>query len=147
MQISELSRRTGVSVHAIRHDEQSGLITARRRPSGYREFDDAVIRELRFIVMSRQCGFSLQQIGETLPAYRRRTLTPARMIAMLEDRIADIDGEIAARRTLRQHLVDHIAWFQAREKPAASARPAFPKAPSRGSIDTRAGPAGKRTRR
>lgn len=132
MQISELATRADVSVHAIRHWERLGLISARRRPSGYREFDESVVRELRFIAMSRQCGFTLPQIAEVLPAYRSKALTAARMIAMLEERIAEIDAEIAKRRALRKHLVAHIGWFRAREQQAGK-KPGFPSArPRRG---------------
>ncbi|MBN3816967.1 MerR family transcriptional regulator [Paraburkholderia sp. Se-20369] len=141
MQISELASRAGVSTHAIRHYESLGLIAARRRPSGYREFDEGVIRELRFIVMSRQCGFSLKQIAEVLPAYRSKVLTAARMIAMLEGRIAEIDTEIAKQHALRTHLVSHIDWFREREQRAGK-KPGFPRARSRRGTD--AGPAGKR---
>lgn len=130
MQISELATRAGVSNHAIRHWERLGLITARRRPSGYREFDESVIRELRFITMSRQCGFSLAQIAEALPAYRSKALTAARMIAMLEERIAEIDAEIALRQALRQQLVSHIDWFHERGQQARK-KPGFPRAPTR----------------
>lgn len=118
MRISELARCAGVSTHAIRHYESLGLIQARRLASGYRVFDDTVLRELRFITMSRQCGLSLARIGELLPAYRRRTLTAVRMIDMLQERIAEIDADMARQQTLRTKLVDHIAWFHER----ASAR-------------------------
>lgn len=130
MQISELATRADVSVHAIRHWERLGLIFARRRPSGYREFDESVVRELRFITMSRQCGFTLPQIAEVLPAYRSKALTAARMIAMLEERIAEIDAEISKRRALRKHLVSHIDWFRERAQ-RASSKPGFPSVPSR----------------
>ncbi len=143
MQISELATRAGVSVHAIRHWERLGLITARRSSSGYREFDDSVIRELRFITMSRQCGFSLSQIAEVLPAYRSKALTAARMIAMLQERIVEIDAEIAKRQALRKHLVSHIDWFRKRDQRAGKAS-GFPRAPSR--RGTEAGTAGKTTR-
>ncbi|WP_322015607.1 MerR family transcriptional regulator [Paraburkholderia sp. J12] len=120
MQISELARRAGISVHTIRHYESLGLIEATRRPSGYREFDDSMIRELRFVVMSRQTGFSLKRIAEVLPAYRTGSLTIEQMIAMLEDRIAEVDAEIAKRHTLRKRLVAHIDWFLERQKRAAN---------------------------
>lgn len=143
MQISELATRAGVSVHAIRHWERLGLITARRTSSGYREFDDSVIRELRFITMSRQCGFSLPQIAEVLPAYRSKALTAARMIAMLQERIGEIDVEIAKRRALRKHLVSHIDWFRKRDQRDGQTS-GFPRAPSR--RGTEAGAASKTTR-
>ena len=143
MQISELASLSGVSVHAIRHYESLGLIAAARRPSGYREFDDSVIRELRFIAMSRQCGFSLAQIAEVLPAYSRKTLTAAQMIARLQERIAELDAEIAQRRALRKHLVSHIAWFGERE-PQPASKPGFPRVRARGSDE--AGSSGKSRR-
>ena len=127
MQISELARLAEVSKSAIRHWESLGLITAERRASGYREFSESVIRELRFISMSRQCGFSLQQIAEVLPAYRNKTLTAARMIAMLKDCIAEIDAEMAKNRCLRKRLVSHIGWFHQREQQALK-KTKFPRA-------------------
>jgi MerR family copper efflux transcriptional regulator len=132
MQISELARCVGVSAHTIRHYESLGLIKARRSPSGYREFDECVIRELRFIVMSRQIGFSLKRIADVLPAYRSGTLTIEQMITMLEDRIAEVDAELAKWRVLRKRLVSHVAWFRTRQKRAA-AKPGFPRAPAPGS--------------
>ena len=131
MQISELASLSGVTVHAIRHYESLGLIEAVRLPSGYRKFDESVIRELRFITMSRQCGFSLPQIAEVLPAYRRKDLTAAQMIERLQERIAEIDAEIVKRNALRKHLVSHIEWFRAREQRPA-VKPGFPRAPTRG---------------
>jgi MerR family copper efflux transcriptional regulator len=118
MQISELARRAEVSIYSIRHWERLGLITSERRSSGYREFSESVIRELRFISMSRDCGFSLRQISEVLPLYRNKTLTTVQMIAMFEGRIAEIDAEIAKNRALRKQLVSHIGWFYKREKQA-----------------------------
>ncbi|MCO8249540.1 MerR family transcriptional regulator [Comamonas thiooxydans] len=141
MQISELASLSGVSVHAIRHYESLGLIAASRRPSGYREFDDSVIRELRFIAMSRQCGFSLAQIAEVLPAYRCKSLTASQIVCRLEERIAEIDAEIAKRNALRQHLVSHVEWFRLREQRPAS-KPGFPRVSARGGNG--AGPSGRR---
>lgn len=135
MQISELATRAGVSVHAIRHWEGLGLVTARRRPSGYREFDDSVVRELRFIRMLRQCGFTLPQIAEVLPAYRSQALTAARMVAMLQERIAEIDAEIAKKQALRAQLVAHIGWFRKRERTSRQ-KPGFPRVPARRGTET-----------
>ena len=39
MRIGELSRRTGVSVRALRYYEEQGILSPDRRPSGYREFN------------------------------------------------------------------------------------------------------------
>ena len=94
MQISELASLSGVTVHAIRHYESLGLIEAVRLPSGYRKFDESVIRELRFITMSRQCGFSLPQIAEVLPVETR--LYVPKVLAMVNTRAGVTPEELAA---------------------------------------------------
>ncbi|AOZ03366.1 MerR family transcriptional regulator [Cupriavidus sp. USMAHM13] len=146
MQISELAKRVGVTAHAVRHYESLGLLVARRRPSGYREFDEGAVRELRFITMSRQCGFSLKQIAAVLPDYRSGVLTAADMIGMLQARIAEVDAEIDKRQVLRAHLVAHIGWFEAREQrradKAAQGGRGFPRAPREASLAAKGRAAG-----
>ena len=61
MQISELAQQGSVSVHALRHYERLGLIHPDRRANGYRDYPARMRREVVFIAMSRQLGFSLPQ--------------------------------------------------------------------------------------
>jgi DNA-binding transcriptional MerR regulator len=70
MQISELAKRCGVSTHALRHYERLGLLRPLRQANGYRDYSDAMRREVVFIAMSRKVGISLTAIAEQLPAYR-----------------------------------------------------------------------------
>lgn len=119
MQISELARLSGVSVHRLRRYEEQGLLVAERRPSGYREFPASAVREAVFISMGRDLGFSLKALAETLPRYRAGTLTIDQMVGELQDRIAEVDAAIAEQRALRRKLVDHIAWFKKRQQQAS----------------------------
>lgn len=117
MRISELARRSGISAHRLRRYEALGLIRAERgETSNYREFDERVLREVTFIAMGRELGFSLPELAETLPRYRAGTLRIDEMIERLQERIAAVDTAIATQRALRQRLVDHIAWFRARQQ-------------------------------
>lgn len=116
MQISELAAKTGVSVHALRHYEKLGLIAPARRPSGYRDYPESMRREVVFIAMSRRIGFSLQSIGERLPAYRAGRLSVARMVEAMQERIAQVDAQMDALRTQRRRIVEHIAWLRAQHK-------------------------------
>ena len=52
-----------MSVHALRHYERLGLIRPDRRANGYRDYPARMRREVVFIAMSRQLGFSLPQIA------------------------------------------------------------------------------------
>lgn len=135
MKVSELAERTQVSAHRLRRYEAMGLISAERNASGYREFTDRTVREVIFIAMSRDLGFSLKDVGETLPSYRAGTLTFDQMVALMQARIAEVDAHIAAQRAVRTKLVSHIAWLKKRKrefakrgqgKPASPARPPWP---------------------
>ncbi len=123
MRISELAARSGASNHALRHYEKLGLIKAGRSAGGYREFTESVVREVVFIVMGRRIGFSLKEIALWLPAYRSGRLTAEQMIEALQERITQIDTQIAQQRVQRGQLVAHIAWFKkrARKQRAATA--------------------------
>ena len=116
MRVSELAQRTGVSTHRLRRYEELGLIHAERRVSGYREFADRTVREVIFIAMSRDLGFSLKDIGEALPRYRAGTLTFDEMVELMRGRIAEVDQQIAAQSAVRQKLVSHIAWLEKRKR-------------------------------
>ncbi|MED5621405.1 MerR family DNA-binding transcriptional regulator [Ideonella sp. BN130291] len=131
MRISQLAERTGVSAHALRHYERLGLLKPRRLPSGYRDYDERVVREVVFIVMGRQMGLPLQRIAENLPAYRAGRLSHAQVIDALQQRVAELDQEISTRQQQRQALLDHVQWLvqqqkQARERSPSGATP-WPK--------------------
>lgn len=128
MKVSELAQKTGVSAHRLRRYEELGLIHAERGGSGYRQFAERTVREVIFIAMSRDLGFSLKDIGETLPRYRTGTLTFDEMVDLMRGRIAEIDQHIAAQRAVRKKLVLHIAWLEKRKREFAKRKPE--KAPS-----------------
>ena len=126
-----------MSAYRLRHYEDLGLIRAERSASGYRAFADRTVREVIFIAMSRDLGFSLKDIAETLPRYRAGTLTFDQMIERMRDRIAAVDQAIADQRVARRKLVSHIAWLEKRKREHARrssrqsasswARPAEPR--------------------
>jgi DNA-binding transcriptional MerR regulator len=126
MKVSELSRRTGVSTHRLRRYEAEGLLRAVRRASGYREFDERSVREVVFIAMGRDLGFSLPQIAEALPRYRAGTLGLDEMVRHMRDRIAEVDALIEAQRALRRKLVSHIGWLERRQARPTQAPTAWP---------------------
>jgi MerR family redox-sensitive transcriptional activator SoxR len=74
--IGELSRRTGLSVSAIRFYEARGLVTAVRTGGNQRRFPRADIRRLSFAQIAQQLGLSLSEIASelaTLPKGRSPT--------------------------------------------------------------------------
>ena len=124
MRVSELAERTGVSAHRLRRYEAQGLIRAERGASGYRRFGERAVREVVFIAMGRDLGFSLAELAEAVPRYRAGTLAVDQMIESMRERIAAVDRQIAEQRAMRKKLVAHIAWLGRRETEARSKTPA-----------------------
>lgn len=114
MQISELARRTSVSVHALRHYESQGLLQPERRANGYRDYAEGTEREVVFIAMSRQLGFALPRIAEHLADFRRGRLTIDAMVQALQQRAQELSEQVTRLQAQRQQVLEHVAWLQAR---------------------------------
>lgn len=118
MKISELAQRTGVTAHALRHYENVGLLRPARTAAGYRDYPESARREVIFIAMSRDLGFSLKDIGERLPAYRAGRLSFDDVIASMHERMAQIDQQIAQLKAQRHKAAEHIAWLRGQQQKA-----------------------------
>jgi DNA-binding transcriptional MerR regulator len=66
MRISEVSRRTGVSIRSLRYYEQKRLLCARRLENGYRDLDEEAVKRVQTIQMYLGLGLSTEQIEEIL---------------------------------------------------------------------------------
>ncbi len=65
--IGQLARRADVGVETVRFYQRKGLLAEPdRRPSGYRQYDEAIVDRLRFIKRAKELGFTLNEIKELL---------------------------------------------------------------------------------
>jgi DNA-binding transcriptional MerR regulator len=105
MQIGELARKVGVATSAIRFYEETGLLPEPdRTPSGYRDYDPAVIDRLSFIRAGQAVGLTLAELREVL-GIRDRGEAPCTHVAELIDlRITEIDQRIGDLGRLRRDL-------------------------------------------
>lgn len=133
MQISQLAQLTGTTVHALRHYERLGMITPMRTGGGYREYTEAIRREVVFIAMSRVIGISLITIAEQLPAYRAKRLTHAHIVVTLRQRVKELDMLVQQLLDQKLTVQSHIDWHLEQEKKSQkkTTRPAWPKGSSR----------------
>lgn len=94
MRIGELSRKTGVSVRALRHYEAEGLIRSARGANGYRAFDDGAVQAVDQIRGLIESGLPVRIIREILPYLD----SPAAL--MPDVPCAYMLGEVARQRDL-----------------------------------------------
>lgn len=65
--IGQLAQLANINIQTIRFYERKGIIPKPdRKPSGYRLFTDDDVKRLNFILLSKNHGFSLQEIKELL---------------------------------------------------------------------------------
>src|SRR5918998_136275 len=104
MTVGELSRRTGLSIKAIRRYEALGLIYSAGRSDGnYRLFDESALWCAQVIETLRSLGLTIKEIDRLARAYLGGPDEPIgpRLTAMLdaaERRIEDRHAELAAVR-------------------------------------------------
>lgn len=104
MRISEVSRRTGLSAHAIRYYEKEGLLRkGHRRENNYRHFDESSLYNLQFIQASRELGFSLEEIRDFVRVFQTRK-DHDEITRRLESKLADLDQKLSALKTMRKRV-------------------------------------------
>ena len=103
LSIGQLAKAAKVSIHTIRFYEKSGLLPPpARRPSGYREYSQTDILQLKFVSEARSFGFTLEQIAELLTLAEDNGSASCR--AMVARRLKMIDQKIARLQRWRSAL-------------------------------------------
>ncbi len=92
--IGEVSRRTGLTVAAIRYYEQRGLVTPLRRSGGQRRFSPAAVRQLQVVTVVRQAGFTLAEVSNLISL--RRSGRPVRD-GLLARKLAEVQRDTGLR--------------------------------------------------
>ncbi|MEM5550798.1 Zn(2+)-responsive transcriptional regulator [Pseudoalteromonas neustonica] len=67
MKIGEFASQLGVSTDTLRYYEKHALLTATSRTqSGYRDYSQSDLKQMKFILRAKNVGFSLSEIKELL---------------------------------------------------------------------------------
>jgi len=107
--IGAAARRSGITVKMIRYYESTGLIAPAERTAGnYRTYDARDVSRLEFIKRSRSLGFSLDEIRQLLALWDDSGRASAEVKSLVLAHIAELDGRIAALKSMRGTL-RHLA--------------------------------------
>lgn len=107
--IGELARRTGVSAKAIRHYESVGVLPRPlRQANGYRRYGMADVNRLLLLHCIRLLGVSLAEAKPLLVNASDARCADVRreLLALVDERLAAIDREMAELRMLRSQVED-----------------------------------------
>lgn len=109
MLIGELATAAGISRDTLRFYEQQGLIRARRRENGYRDYPKEILMLVNYIRTAQQLGFTLTEIGHNLPDIWEAADPGPAIAQVLSKKLKEIDSRIEALRELRAQLAARIA--------------------------------------
>ncbi|HEY1057693.1 MAG TPA: MerR family transcriptional regulator [Limnobacter sp.] len=116
MKIGELSKLSGLSAATIRFYESKGLITAvSRQSNGYREYPPEAASILSIISSAQQTGFTLDEIRQVLPGDLSHWKHDE-LLSMLKKKVADIETLEAKLAQGKAQLNNMIALIE--DKPA-----------------------------
>ncbi|HYD53485.1 MAG TPA: MerR family transcriptional regulator [Gemmatimonadaceae bacterium] len=115
MQVGELAERAGVSVRSIRHYEGAGLLRAKRRPNGYREFDDGAVTRVRTIRDLIDTGFTVEEIASLsscLDGTDGAERCSARTAALYRRKLVKIEAQQRTLAELRRRIEARLATLE-----------------------------------
>ena len=112
MLISELAKRTGVSVHTLRYYENYGLFKGETdktvKTNNYKQYDESLIEKIQLIKEAKEIGFTLSEIKGLLEDWFNNQLSEEKKIQALEIKIIEIDSKIRQFKRVKKMLVDGI---------------------------------------
>jgi MerR family copper efflux transcriptional regulator len=110
MSIGDLARKTGVSTDTLRYYEHKGLLPRPSRcASGYREYGEEAVGQVRFVLRAKELGFSLEEIVDLLNLSSDAEYGVAGVKARASRRLAEIEREIARLESIRARLASLVA--------------------------------------
>ncbi|OIQ17520.1 MAG: zinc-responsive transcriptional regulator [Bacteriovorax sp. MedPE-SWde] len=104
--IGELSKKTGLTVEAIRYYEKLNLIEEpSRNSSGYRIYNDNTLNTLEFIQRGKKLGFTLNELKDLLNLKAPKRKAACRDVKEIADlKIEEINTKIDCLKKLNKAL-------------------------------------------
>ncbi len=107
--IGQLAKLAGVKPDSVRFYERSGLLPkAERTQSGYRVYDEAALKQLRFIKQAQALGFTLDEIKGVLRMRDSGRAPCGRVIEVAAHRLREVERKLAEWRAFRDVLRGYL---------------------------------------
>jgi len=107
---SDLARLTGCNLETIRYYENIGVMPEPPRTSkNYRAYDDTHVARLRFVMRSRDLGFTLDEIRDLLGLVDGKAGTCADVQALASRHIGSLRAKIADLQRIENVLSETVS--------------------------------------
>ena len=120
--IGRLAKLAGVKPDTIRFYERSGLLPKPQRlASGYRSYDDAALKQVRFIRKAQSLGFNLDEIKRIMSLRGQGKETCQCVIRIAEATLAETETKLEELRKFKDTLATNLTrWKRVRRGPIAA---------------------------
>lgn len=116
--IGVAAERAGVSSKMLRYYESLGLLPpVHRTDSGYRQYTEADVHNLRFIKRARDLGFSMAEIAELVSLWQNRRRTSASVRRIAQQHAAELAQRIEAMQAMQRTLAHLIHCCHGDDRP------------------------------
>ena len=116
--IGELSQRTGCHIETIRYYERVRLLPRAQRRGRYRTYANADVARLRFVLRSRELGFSLDEIRALLELSLKPDSSSCREAQTLAaGHLVAIRSRLRDLRRMERVLTETIRRCESRKSP------------------------------
>jgi Hg(II)-responsive transcriptional regulator len=116
LRIGEVAKQSDVGIETIRYYERQGLLAEPdRRPSGYRQYDGAVVARLQFIRRAKELGFTLAEIKELLGLWFDVNTKCVHVRQRAEQKITNIEDKIRSLQKMKRSLKKIISQCENRD--------------------------------
>ena len=104
MKIHELSKQSGIHLETIRYYEKMGIMPEPKRlANGYRAYDEASLKQLKFIKTCRALDFSLAEI-KYFNALKTQQSQHCEVDSMLAKHLVSVEEKIAELTEIKHFL-------------------------------------------
>ena len=108
MLISELSKKTGITIHTLRYYENLGLIQGVSdesvTPNNYKNYGENVMERLEIIAEAKEVGYTLSEIKKILDSWFGGTLNAEELKKLFSSKIIEIEAKIRQLKQAQKRL-------------------------------------------
>ena len=116
--IGQAADLAGVSARMVRHYESLGLLGGvARTGSGYRQYTEAEVHQLRFIRRARDLGFSMEEIAQLLGLWQDKVRASSQVKKIAQQHIASLAERITALQAMQRSLQALVGCCHGDERP------------------------------
>ncbi|WP_417820829.1 Cu(I)-responsive transcriptional regulator [Terasakiella sp.] len=137
MNISKVSKLTGVSAKTIRYYESIDLMPEpARADNGYRDYCERDVEILRFIQSARKMGFPLKDVGSLLELWQDKNRASRDVRELAKRHIEEVESRIKELEGIRETLKNLVDCCHGDDRPDCPILNSFLKEDSCGCAET-----------